>query len=270
MKIKNGLVFSADNQMHQKDLCFENGVITEHSEEGKYDASGCYVLPGLIDTHLHGLLGMHFATSDESLKPALDWLCEHGVTSIMPTMATRSKEDFIDSFHYILSQNDDRIIGIHAEGPFLNKKFKGGMVEEYIVPPNVEYLQEIYDASEGYLKLLSLSPELEGAKEVIELCNELGIKTSMAHSDANYEQAKQSVKWGITRMTHTYNAMRSLHHREPGILGYAFDDERVNCELICDLVHVSAPMIRLAIKAKGYERITMISDSEMFCGLGME
>lgn len=268
MKIKNGLVFGADDKMHQKDLCFEEGVITECSSEGEYDATGCYVLPGFIDTHLHGLLGIHFGTTKKSLQPAMDWLSEHGVTGILPSVATRSKEGFKESFRKILEENDDRILGIHAEGPFLNKKFKGGMVEKEIVPPCTEYLKEIYDASEGTLKLLAMAPELEGAKEVIELCNELGIAVSMAHSDATYEQAAESVKWGISRMTHTYNAMRPLHHREPGLLGYALDDEKVNCELICDLVHVSAPMICLAIKAKGYQNITMISDSEMFCGLG--
>lgn len=268
MKIVGGSVFGVDHQMHNVDLCFENGVITEESQSGEFDASGCYVLPGLIDTHVHGAFGVEFYMSEGDLIPALDFFAAHGVTSILASTACATVEELEHDIRRIVGTNDDRIIGIHSEGPFINPINMGGMHADRIQKPNVDTLNRLYDASEGMLKIMTMAPELEGIEEVIDRCKDLGVKISMGHSSATYECAKKAVERGASRMTHTFNAMKAYNHREPGVLGYALDDKHVNCELICDLYHVSAPAIRLAVKMKGIENITMISDCSKFCGMG--
>lgn len=268
MKIIGGKVFGTDHQMHDRELCFENGVITERSENGVFDAAGCYVLPGLIDTHIHGARGIGFYWSEEDLRPALDWLTRRGVTGLLPTTCSETPQELERDIRRLVSAGDERILGVHAEGPFLNPSNRGGMRENRIQAPNCHTLQRMYDASEGRLKLLTLAPEMEGADAVIDRCLELGIQVSMGHTSADYACAKKAVDRGVRRLTHTYNGMRGLNHREPGVLGCGLEDDRVCCELICDLFHVSAPAIRLAVRAKGYERITMVSDGSRFSGLG--
>jgi len=267
MKIINGLVFGTDHKMHRQNLCFENGVITETADGEVFDAAGCYVLPGFIDTHIHGAYGVEFYHADQPLKPALDWLTQEGVTSILATLASEPAEDLIRDCEKIAEEGDDRVIGIHSEGPFINVIRKGGMAEECIQKPNAELLRTMFEKSGGLLKIMTLAPEMEGADEVLETCKALGVKASMGHTNATYEEAKAAVDLGFTRATHTYNAMRPFGHRDASILGLALDDDRVMCELICDLHHVSAPAIRIAVKCKGPENITMISDNSFYAGL---
>ena len=268
MRIYGGMVFGADHKMHQKDLCFENGVITSASQNGEFDASGCYVIPGLIDTHIHGAKGVEFWLSDDDMTPALDWLAENGVTGVLVSLPCQSPDEFKKDAKKVAALNDKRIVGIHAEGPFINPVRKGGMNESKIQKPDVKIPDLINDASNGMLKIMTVAPELEGIEDVISKCLEMGVKVSMGHSDATYEKAKKAVDMGASRLTHTFNAMRPYNHREPGVLGCGLDDDRVNCELICDLYHVSAPAIKLVLKAKGYENVTMISDCSLFCGMG--
>lgn len=267
MRIKNGCVFGADHKMQRMDLCFENGVITHDSTSGEYDASGCYVLPGYIDTHIHGANGVEFCISDQDVKPALDWLSSKGVTSVLVSFATQTNEEYIRDSQKIANLHDERIVGIHAEGPFINPVRGGGLLHNRIQKPNIKTVQLIQKHSGNMLKILSMSPELDGAQEVIEYCRQNGVAVSMAHSDATFELATEAIDRGVTRATHTYNAMRPFNHRQTGVLGCALTDDRVTCEMICDLRHVSAPAIKLAVKAKGVDRITMISDSSFFAGL---
>lgn len=267
MKLVGGSVFDADHQMHSRDLCFENGVITEDSTQGELDVSGCYVLPGLIDTHIHGARGVSFYWSDADIKPALDWLSRQGVTGILPTTCSETPEELERDIRRLATYPDDRILGVHAEGPFINPANKGGMRVNRIQIPNCDTLQRMYDASNGKLKVLTLAPEMDGADAVIELCHKLGIRVSMGHTSADYACARRAVDQGVTRLTHTFNGMRGFSHREPGVLGCGLEDNRVNCELICDLHHVSEPAIRLVIGLKGAEKVTMISDASQFSGV---
>ena len=268
MRIINGSVFGEDHEMHRKDLCFENGIIVENADGEVFDAEGCYVLPGFIDTHIHGANGVEFyGGATDSLKPALDWLTSEGVTSVLVTTATDTAEGLVQAVERIAAQQDDRIVGIHAEGPFINIVRKGGMDGEKIQQPNAELVKTLQEKSGGLLKLMTVAPELQGVKEVLEACKELGVKVSMGHTDATFEQAQAGVDAGFTRATHTYNAMRPLNHRDAGILGLALTDDRVICELICDLHHVSAPAVKIVVRCKGPENVTMISDNSFYAGL---
>lgn len=267
MRLTGGMVFGPDHKMHSKDLCFEKGVITAESSCGELDVTGCYVLPGLIDTHIHGACGVGFYWSNEDLLPALDWLTSRGVTGILPTTCSETPEELEKDMRRLARCEDDRILGIHAEGPFINPANKGGMRENRIQKPDCDTLQRMYHASRGKLKVLTLAPEMEYAEKVIDRCLALGIAVSMGHTSASYVCSKAAVERGVTRLTHTYNGMRGFSHREPGVLGCALEDERVNCELICDLFHVSVPAVRLAIRLKGAECITAVSDGSRFSGM---
>lgn len=269
MRIKNGLVFNCEHKMEQKDLCFENGVITESSVSGEFDASGFYVLPGFIDTHIHGANGIEFYTSEYQgdPTPALDYLSTQGVTSILPTFATCRTEEYAEDTKRLMTTADDRILGIHCEGPFVNPVRMGGMQPEKLQLPNMEVPKVIQQNSGNMLKIVSMAPELEGSKEVIKELVTMGVKVSIAHTDASFEEATEAVDMGATRVTHTYNAMRPFSHRDAGILGCALTDDRLHCELICDMHHVSPAAVKLVVKAKGIDRVTMISDCCFFCGV---
>ena len=131
----------------------------------------------------------------------------------------------------------------------------------------VTLVKELQEKSGGLLKLMTMAPELEGAQDVLNTCKALGIKVSMGHTDATFEEAQAGVDGGFTRATHTYNAMRPLNHRDAGILGLALTDDRVMCELICDLHHVSAPAVKIVVRCKGPENVTMISDNSFYAGM---
>lgn len=201
------------------------------------------------------------------MKPALDWLASQGVTAILPSLASQTEEKYIRDARKIAQLKDERILGIHLEGPFINPARGGGVLYDRIQKPNVRLLQSTQENSGAMLKIVSMAPELEGAEELIAYCLEDGIQVSMAHSDATFEQAAEAVDRGVTRATHTFNAMRPFSHRQTCVLGCELTDDRVTCELICDLRHVSAPAVKLAVKAKGIDRITMISDCSFFAGL---
>lgn len=278
MKIRGGKVFGTDHRMHDYDLYLEDGVIKEIreqmqkeevSEEGQvFDATGCYVLPGLIDTHLHGAAGIEFYLSEGEITPALDWLACHGVTGVLPATCCETPQELEADILRLTRTGDPRVLGVHAEGPFINPVRKGGMFEHRIQKPDVALVKQMYEVSGGQLKIMTMAPELEGIEAVIDCCKELGIRVSMGHSDGTYAEASRAVDRGASRLTHTFNAMRGYNHREPGVLGCALDDERVECELICDLYHVSAPAIRLVLRSKGVDKVTMISDCSKFCGVG--
>lgn len=267
MKIVNAKVFGADMRFSERELCFENGVITEKSSNGCFDAVGCYVLPGFIDTHIHGANGAQFCGIDAPLKPMLDWLSNEGVTGILATLDTEYPEELMQSIRDINELDDDRIIGIHAEGPFINPVRKGGMKAERIQSPSVELLRSMQECSGGRIKLITMAPELPDIEEVLKVCKELGIKASMGHTDASYEEAARGTELGFERATHMFNAMRPFSHRDPGIAGFALTDDRINCELICDMHHVLAPAVKLVVRSKGAENVTMISDNGFFAGM---
>lgn len=268
MKITGGAVFCSDKTLKQKDLCFENGVITEKSTSGEYDATDCYVLPGFIDTHNHGCFGTEFSSPDEDLTPGLDKLSALGITAVLATTRTLEYEELYAAARNIARQNDERILGIHMEGPFVNPARIGAMNRRKLRNPDITLIENMQRESGNRVKIVSLAPELENGYETVKYCAENGITLSMAHTDATYEQAEKAVSLGATRLTHTYNGMRPFTHRDPGVLGYAFTHDNVGCELICDLYHVSPAAIKVAVKCKGIDNITMISDSGVFAGLG--
>ena len=269
MRIKNALVFTGEHKMEKRDLCFDEGVITDFSDSGELDAEGFYALPGFIDTHIHGSFGVDFYNSGHTAdpRPALDELAKRGVTSILMTFACERYEEYMKDVDNLLNAADDRIAGIHCEGPFVSFEKKGALDPSCILAPDIEIARKINERSGGLLKIMTVAPEIDGAYELIRGLCEMGVKVSIGHTNATAEVARTAVDCGASRSTHTYNAMRSLSHRDPGVLGLVLTDNRVCCELICDMCHVSPEALKIAVAAKGCDNITMISDASFFSGL---
>ncbi len=268
MKITGGAVFCSDKTTKIKELCFENGVITEQSSGETFDATGCYVLPGFIDTHNHGCFGTEFSSPDEDFTPCLNKLSALGVTGVVATTRTLFTDELYAAAANIGRQTDCRVLGMHMEGPFVNPKRMGAMNTKKICLPNSEIIDKMNALSGGRLKVVSMACEIDKDFTVTRHCVQSGITVSLAHTDATYEEAEQACKNGATRLTHCYNGMRPFTHRDPGVLGFALTDDRICCELICDLYHVSPAAISMAVRCKGVENITMVSDSGVFSGLG--
>ena len=280
MIIKNGLVLKGENNCFEPtDICISEGKIASFGNAADalktsedFDAEGLYVIPGFIDTHNHGCVGVEFAAEDEDFEKARIWLAEQGITGVAPTVRALPVESCVAAEKNILREagkasGGAKVLGIHLEGPFVSHSRCGAMC-----PPDIvcepEALRRMAEAACGMLKIMTLSPERENAIEVIKAAGELGVKISLGHTDATYETAKAAIEAGASRATHIFNAMRPLSHRETGILGAALTDDRVTCEMICDFVHLDEAAMRMVYRLKGAEKITIISDSGYMTGLG--
>lgn len=277
MILKNALAVDAHFSLRPCDIRIENGVIAEiadHIEgENTLDLRSCYVLPGFIDSHMHGAMGCKI--SDIEPTPDINKITQYeatqGVTSIaLSTVCT--------DFDRLLLQIDRaaaaaghtkgaKVAAIHAEGPFINPSRKGAMDEKAIQAPSVEKLEQMIARGKGLLRLITLAPEMPGSADVIACAVRHGLTVSMGHTDATYAQAVAAIRAGASQSTHTFNAMRALNHREPGVLGAALTEPSVTCEMICDHTHLHPAILQLIYQAKGPERINIISDSEHGAGI---
>lgn len=237
------------------------------------DGRGHYLAPGLVDIHNHGNSGFDIADSTrEALDKIGGYQISKGVTSYLGTIITSSYKDMEKAVENIVDYNSpanrSRILGIHLEGPFFNIKRKGAQPKKHIRLPDQDFVREILRLSNNKVKILSLAPELEGATDIIRLLKEKDIVVGMAHSNSNYNQARQAINNGVTIANHLYNGMREFNHREPGIIGAALTDDRVYCEIIYDRIHLHDIAVKIALTMKGYDRIILVSDSIRATGLG--
>ena len=227
------------------------------------DAEGKIVAPGLVDIHIHGYLGEDASDgSVEGLKVMSDGIAKNGVTSWCPTTMTLAIEDLEKAFDTARTVKAEKecygakILGINCEGPFINPSKKGAQPEEYIIPADADFMIKNADI----LKLFTLAPEMPGALECIEkVANDGRILISMGHTGANFEEANAGIKAGVRHTTHLFNAMTSLLHRNPGVVGAALSDERVSCELIADTFHVHPGLYTMVSRAKG-DKLCLITD----------
>ena len=275
MIIKNGNVFQEDGSYKVTDLYIEKGRLVASEEEVTdktgLDASGLKVLPGLVDIHSHGAVRHDFSDADvDGLKVILKCEKSQGVTSYCPTSMTLPKEELLKIFQTAKDVDQDetcaRIVGINMEGPFLDPAKKGAHVEGYIRKPDIEFFRECNKAAGGLIKLVTLAPNMEGAEEFIrKLHNETVI--SIGHTAADYDCAAQAMKQGAVHVTHLYNAMNPMGHREPGVIGAAADNEDCMVELIGDGIHIHPATVRNTFRLFGDSRVILISDSMMATGM---
>lgn len=233
------------------------------------------VIPGLFDTHIHG--GFGYNLSGVSLNPEADvkGLCKalasEGITSFFPTYCIITSPETDDSMLSVLADltneriNGAKILGIHFEGPWLNRAGEKGIKPGW-PDVGIEVCQEIINLSKGHLRLMALSPEIEGMEAVINCLIQNNVKVAYAHSDYQYDDAMKAYDKGISVTTHTGNVMTGIHHRDVGGLGASLLRDDVVCELICDGVHISIPMIDIALRVKDHNKIVMVSDCTEMTG----
>jgi N-acetylglucosamine-6-phosphate deacetylase len=258
------------------EITLEGPIIASISSRERHDISSVtYNFPestitaGLLDIHMHGAVGHDVMEGEtDALRRIGTFLAHHGVTEYLATTVTASLDFTLCALDRIAghiarqpASGEAAIRGIHIEGPFLSHLKRGMHPSEFLLSPTPAVLDKLWEAASGRIKLMTIAPEIPGALETIARANELGIRCSIGHSDANATEALDALGAGAVSATHTFNAMRPLDHREPGILGIVLDRDDMYADLICDGVHVAPELVRLWFKAKGPERAILITDS---------
>lgn len=251
----------------------EDKCINNHQEIDQIiEVNGHYISPGFIDIHIHGIDGNDVCDGkEEAIHQIAKSVTRHGVTSFLPTTMTlemKVLEEILDTVRQAKSDQKEAsgeatILGVHLEGPFINRELKGAQDGTYIVQPQMELVKKYKDI----ISLITLAPEVEGSLDFIEEVNkQTDIVMSMGHTNATYDQAIKGIEKGITHSTHTFNAMSKLHHREPGVVGAALTTD-VCCELIADNIHVHPALFKLMLRAKGLDKIILVTDCVRAGGL---
>ncbi|MBM0743275.1 N-acetylglucosamine-6-phosphate deacetylase [Phormidium sp. CLA17] len=235
------------------------------------DLQGDWISLGGIDLQINGALGLAFPDLDfdtaSKLEAINQFLWQHGVDGYLPTLVTTSVDNIQRSLS-ILATPSSRILGVHLEGPFLNPAKQGAHPAEYLLPLTLDTVRRVLGDYASLVKVMTLAPELDETGEVIPYLRSLGITVSLGHSLATAAQAQRAFDQGATMVTHAFNAMPSLHHREPGLLGAAIAHPQVRCGLIADGQHVSPVMIDILLRASNYEQgIFLVSDALSPLGL---
>ena len=247
----------------------EKFVTIGKNEEGLQELPEEYVVvPGFIDEHVHGAAGSDAMDGTmEDLGKIANALASEGTTAFLATTMTQSPENItkalkaVKAYRELSPESGAEILGVHLEGPFISKDFVGAQPIEYLAKPSVEVFKKYQDASGDCVRIVTLAPEVEGSTELIKYLVSQNIVASIGHTNATYVDVKKAVEVGATNLTHTYNAMKPLHHREVGTVGSGFLFDELNCECICDGIHVSGPAIQLLHKNKPADKMTLITDA---------
>ena len=230
------------------------------------------ILPGLLDIHTHGAMGVDFIDIDEEkLKKVGQRYLSEGVTGFCTStmVLIREKEkELLTKFGRLPELTAPRWLGVHLEGPHMNEKYHAMMDPRYLRKPSIEELLENIRLTQGRLRMITMAPELEGAKEFIEACVEQGVVVMLAHSNATCKQTTEALTWGVSGFTHLYNAMSQHTHRNPGMVTGALLDDQSFKELIVDGYHIDEDVIRLTYKICGKDQIILITDAMPGKGLG--
>ena len=276
--LKGGTVYR-DHRFVAADILTEDGVIRQIGSNLEadgaevFDVSGYRIVPGFLDIHTHGAVGVDVnAAKPEDFEKVCRFQASQGTTGWLGSVLTDTREQTlwcIEQFKQWenLEHKGAELLGIHLEGPFLCPAYKGAMPEHLLQMPNLELLKEYQEAAEGRIRYITVSPELDGMVEFIAEIGKLGIVTAIGHSGADYETAQAAIANGAEAATHTGNAMKLLHQHFPAIWGAVLEDDNVYCEIICDGRHLHPGTVRLIIKTKGVDRVVAITDSIMAAGL---
>ena len=269
--IINGKIILPDSVICGKSLAFDEasgkicGIVNELPADANIiDAKGNYIAPGLVDIHIHGYLGEDTCDAKpEGIKKMAYGVAKNGVTAFLPTTMTVAKNEIIAALNAVRSLKEEsktwdgaEIIGVHAEGPFINPSKKGAQAEENILVPDADFIIE----NEDIIKIVTLAPEMDEEHKCIKkLAEKSNVLVSMGHTDAKFEEAMSAAKDGVNHATHLFNAMSALAHRNPGVVGAALASDNVSAEVIADTFHINPGLYSIIAKVKG-DKMVLITD----------
>lgn len=259
------------------DILIDNGVIVSIGEGARVndapavDAAGDLILPGFLDLHMHGAVGVDANAADaEGLVRISRFLSAHGVTGFLVSILTDTEAQTLRAIRAACEASryadGAELLGIHLEGPFLSEVYAGAMPKHLLSAGDIGFVRRCQSAAAGMVKTITVSPEVCGVIDIIPALADEGIAVMLGHSNATCAEGLAAVEAGAVGITHTFNAMRLFHQHEPGLMGAALLSD-VYCEAICDGLHLHPDAVRLLYKLKGSERILAVSDSIMATGL---
>jgi N-acetylglucosamine-6-phosphate deacetylase len=278
-------LYTANEQIGAPLVLVEDGrIIAIHSRESHAVPAGATLLnypdavlvPGLVDLHIHGAAGYDVMEAEDSgLRRMAAFLAAHGVSSFLATTVTSESSALLRAVEKIAAQIQQwpehglaRPAGIHLEGPCISHSRNGVHPLDAIQQPSLEFFDRVYQASGGTLRLMTVAPELPGALELIREATRRGVKVSIGHTDGDAEDARAAVAAGATHVTHTFNAMRPMLHRDPGVAGEALTNPALFAEIIADGVHVDPRVVDIFVRCVGEERSVLVTDAVSATGMG--
>jgi len=284
--LHNGTVLTGFSAMEQCAVMTEDGLVSDVYSQKRFekrrfdsdvkiiDVDGCYIAPGLIDTHIHGIGG--YGTEDPffSKDPAAagietalamsKMLAAHGVTAFNPTLYPGDPELMLQTVKGFVSamgkEQGARIMGLHLEGPFISPNRLGVQRPETVRPVDIDFMEKLWEASEGHIVNMTVAPELKGMRELALYCIKKGIVLQAGHTDANYGNMVEGMQAGILHSTHLFNAMSRLEHRNPNAVGAILIHSEMSCEVIADNFHIHPDLLQLLLRDKPIEKIILITD----------
>ncbi len=278
MFYKNARIFCPDGHFRCGAFEVTDGglfgeVLPQNVPADAIDLQGKTVIPGLVDVHIHGAMGSDFSDGnlDGNVKMG-KYLALQGITSFAPASMTLPYDVLEKAFAAGRALADNRpegcarLMGVQMEGPYFSEKKKGAQNGAYLKNPDFEGFKALYDGCGGLVRIADVAPELPGAVEFIRKVSRL-CTVSVAHTDAGYDHGAAAFAAGATHLTHLFNAMPGIHHRNPGVIAAAAENEQVRAELICDGIHVHPAAVRLAFRLFGEGRMVLVSDALRCCGM---
>jgi N-acetylglucosamine-6-phosphate deacetylase len=280
-----GRLYTPVEEVERPIVLIEDGRIADvSSSENKelpqstrpIDFPDAILVPGFFDIHIHGGAGLDVMIASSSDLPRLaTFLAGHGVTSYFPTTVAAPLDRTCAALDRLANAIEAplttsahaRPLGIHLEGPFLSHKRRGVHPPEYLLEPTVAVFNRLWQAARGHVRMMTIAPEIPGAMEVIAEAARRNVCVSIGHSDAHLPDAQNAVAAGARHATHTFNAMRPLDHRDPGIVAEVLTDDRLSADIIADGIHVSPAVVKLFLQAKGIDRAVLITDATSATGM---